>query len=114
MARLIASVMAAHPDGGIVEFSPGDEVPAWAARLLDNPAAWEGGELPTLDDAGATPADAGSDPAGEAANPEGDTADRPRGNASLADWTAYAKAQGVTDDELDGMSRADIRARFEQ
>lgn len=36
----------------------------------------------------------------------------PRGNASLEEWTVFAKANGATDEELAGKSRDDIRAMF--
>lgn len=46
----------------------------------------------------------------EPVEPEGDG--KPAGNASLEAWQDYAKTQGHTDDDLDGLSRDDIRALF--
>lgn len=40
-------------------------------------------------------------------SPEGDLA--PRGNASLEAWQEYAKSKGATDEDLDGMTRDEIR-----
>lgn len=36
--------------------------------------------------------------------------DAPKGNASLAAWQDYARSKGYTDADLDGMTRADLRA----
>jgi hypothetical protein len=36
----------------------------------------------------------------------------PGGNSSKEDWLAYAKAQGRTDDELEGLTRDGIRDLF--
>lgn len=38
--------------------------------------------------------------------------EKPAGNASLEAWQDYAKANGHTDTDLDGLSRDDIRALF--
>lgn len=35
--------------------------------------------------------------------------DKPAGNAGLDEWTAYARSQGVSDDDLEGLSRNDVR-----
>jgi hypothetical protein len=34
---------------------------------------------------------------------------KPAGNAGLDDWTAYARSQGATDADLEGLSRNDVR-----
>jgi len=44
--------------------------------------------------------------------PEPDAGSAPRGNASLEEWQAFAKANGATDDDLDGKSSDEIRALF--
>ena len=41
MSELIATVHVTDADGNDKTFSPGDTVPAWAARLITNPKAWE-------------------------------------------------------------------------
>lgn len=38
--------------------------------------------------------------------------DRPGGNASLEEWQGYALAHGMTEDEIEGVSRNDLRDRF--
>jgi hypothetical protein len=38
--------------------------------------------------------------------------DVPAGNASLEDWQDYARAQGASDDDLDGKSRNDLRDTY--
>lgn len=38
------------------------------------------------------------------------TPDAPKGNAPLADWQEFARSQGFTDEQLEGMKRDDIRA----
>ena len=45
-------------------------------------------------------------------SPAADADQKPAGNASQADWTKYAKAQGKTDEDLDGLGRDEIRALF--
>jgi len=52
--------------------------------------------------------------AAETAHAEQDTfvAEAPAGNASAADWEAYALSQGRTAEELDGLSRNQIRDLF--
>ena len=35
--------------------------------------------------------------------------DKPAGNAGLDEWTVYARSQGATDDDLEGLSRNDVR-----
>jgi hypothetical protein len=44
---------------------------------------------------------------GTLTNPE-----QPKGNASLEEWQEYATASGMTADELDGLTRDDIRALY--
>jgi hypothetical protein len=48
-----------------------------------------------------------SDGLGTLTNPE-----QPKGNASLEEWTAYATASGMTADELEGLTRDQIRDRY--
>lgn len=38
--KLIAHVYVADPDGNPRLFSPGEKVPKWARKLIDNPKAW--------------------------------------------------------------------------
>ncbi len=44
--------------------------------------------------------------------PVADEAELPGGNASKADWEAHALAQGRTAEELDGLTRDQIRDLF--
>lgn len=37
-------------------------------------------------------------------------ADAPKGNAPLADWQDYARSKGFTEDDLEGQTRAQLRA----
>lgn len=48
-----------------------------------------------------------ADGLGTLTNPE-----QPKGNASLEEWTAYATASGMTADELEGLTRDQIRDRY--
>lgn len=43
----------------------------------------------------------------------GQSSDKPAGNASLAEWQAYATGQGKTEEELKDLKREDIKALFE-
>lgn len=38
------------------------------------------------------------------------TAGAPRANASLEEWQDFARTQGLTDEDLEGMKRDEIRA----
>jgi len=38
--------------------------------------------------------------------------EKPAGNASLEAWQSYAKSQGTSEEDLDGLSRDDIRSLF--
>ena len=37
---------------------------------------------------------------------------QPAGNASLEDWQDYARSQGASDEDLDGVSRNDLRDAY--
>lgn len=39
--------------------------------------------------------------------------EQPAGNASHDEWAAYAIAQGMSEEEAEGLSRNELRARFE-
>ncbi len=43
MGELIATVHVTDADGNDKIFSPGDDVPAWAAEKITNPKAWASG-----------------------------------------------------------------------
>lgn len=36
----------------------------------------------------------------------------PKGNASLDEWQAYAQARGASAEDIDGLSRDELRERF--
>ncbi len=44
MSQLVSYVHVFDEDGRTHIFGPGDEVPAWAAEKIQNPAAWD--EMP--------------------------------------------------------------------
>lgn len=93
--RLVATVILPDPEGGHPRvFSPGDDVPEWAADRITNPAAW-----------------ASDDP--ESTQPVG--SERPpmsgKGSGRNA-WAAYAETIGVAVDA--DMTREDIAAAVEE
>jgi hypothetical protein len=47
-----------------------------------------------------------------AAEPGGGEPTQPKGNASKAEWVAYAVAQGADHDEADAMTRDDLAAKY--
>ena len=63
-------------------------------------------ELEDAEAALAEPAEP-NDGLGTLTNPE-----QPKGNASLEEWTAYATASGMSADELEGLTRDQIRDRY--
>lgn len=67
----------------MVTFPAGSVVPAAVAAGITNPKAW-----------------------GEVAEP---SPDKPAGNASTEAWAEYARGQG---EDVEGMSRDEIRALF--
>lgn len=84
--------IAGHDKGDTIEVS--DEA---AVRLIDR------GVAAAVDGTSTSETDGG----------EEQQDDKPAGNASLDDWTAYALAQGKTEDELKGLKRDDVKALFE-
>lgn len=48
----------------------------------------------------------------EARNPGSTDASKPAKNAAKSNWTAYALANGKTEEELDGLTRDDIAGLF--
>lgn len=47
----------------------------------------------------------------EVAGPAG--ANQPTGNASRGEWARFAKSQGATDEDLEGLGRNEIRAKYQ-
>lgn len=45
-------------------------------------------------------------------DPDDEDLEEPAGNASREQWEAYARDQGATDEDIDGMSRDDLRATY--
>lgn len=90
------------PDGdrylvGTEMFERGSELPAWAAKLV-------GDHVYEADD---------SEPEPVAPNGERDaTIEPPAGNASLEAWQKFARSRGLTDADLEGKSRDDLRDQF--
>jgi hypothetical protein len=75
------------PSGQAVALVEGSEVPEWASDLVQ-------------------PDDLVGDP--ESGSQDG----RPAGNASLEDWQEFARSQGATDADLDGMNRNALRDQY--
>lgn len=92
--HLTGYVTVLGPDRRRTTFGPGDEVPAWAAEKITNPAAWTG-----QDNDGSTPPP--SAPKTETPDPPaGDEPPPMHGKGSgLAAWKAYAVAHDVPHDE---------------
>lgn len=104
----------------------GSEVPDWAKDLI-------GDHVPFDDDGEDEPSEGSEsdesdseEPSGDSegseapAEPTGDNApgtnvrephlvEKPAGNASIEAWQDYARSQGVSDDDLEGKSRDDLR-----
>jgi len=92
-------VITKREDGSDLYLYHGSPVPGHVKgeelqRLLD-------GEFIAEDDATEAPADV--PPAME---------EKPAGNASLKAWQSYAKSQGTSEEDLDGLSRDDVRSLF--
>lgn len=49
--ELVLTVFVKDEHGKSVAFSPGDDVPLWAARRITNPGVWAGGVIPDLEPA---------------------------------------------------------------
>ena len=96
MAGLVTHVSLRDETGNVVSFGPGDDVPAWAKKLITNPRVWEGGEDDTADQ---PPAGGGTGGGDEPPPMSG-------AGAGRDDWAAYAEKQGVKVEEE--WKRADI------
>jgi len=80
-----------------VQFTRGESLPAWAAKCV-------GDHVYEQDD---------SEPEPVAPHGERDEeVEQPAGNASLEAWQEYARSQGLTDADLDGKGRDDLREQF--
>ena len=78
-------------------FERGAELPKWAAKLVGD-HVYEADE---------------SEPEPVAPNGErDDIVDPPAGNASLEAWQEYARSRGLSDADLVGKSRDDLRGQF--
>lgn len=88
-------------------FTRGEELPEWAAPLVGD-HVYEPGEAPTS----ASPAPAGPVEVPKPA-PEPETRpEQPAGNASADAWRAYAEALGAEPDDVAGLSRNELRAKY--
>ena len=81
--KLAVNTTAVDEDGRMVTFPAGSVVSAKVAEGITNPKVW------------------GDEPA---------ESERPAGNASTEAWAQYAKDQGQ---DVEGMSRDEIRALFD-
>ena len=111
--RLTAYVHLRDENGVLCSYGPSDTVPAWAAKQITNPDAWEGQDDATspepAEDAPAPAADLAAGPNGTSDGepaPEEDApavAPPPKGGAGSGRdaWAAYAEAMGfdVEDDD---------------
>lgn len=77
-------------------FGPGDDVPEWAAKKITNSKVWA--------DTGRSE-DTVVEPSTEDTVPEPPKAGPGSGREA---WVKYARARGLTDDDLDGLSRDEI------
>lgn len=128
--KLNAYVNVTREDGAVVAYTPGDTVPAEDAKLITNPAVWEGSDADTDPAAvvetapiipSTDPETAGGTIPPEAPQPEqgkveqqeaiqkAAPADLPDAEATAKELKDYAAAKGIT---IPGSatSKADIRA----
>jgi hypothetical protein len=77
--------------------------PAEAEVLADPDQDSADEELPSQDEAPAESTEPSEDPDGHESD------GKPRGNASTETWVEYAKSQGASDEDLDGLTRDEIR-----
>lgn len=90
-AKLTKHVALFDSKGNLVQFAPGDDVPAWARKKITNRAVWDGEH----DDESAAPHDV----------------EVPASHASKGEWVAYAESNGV---DVDGLTKAEIVAACEE
>ena len=87
-------------------FTRGEELPEWAAPLVGD-HVYEPGEAPDASPAPVEP-DEVPDPA-----PEPETLpERPAGNASKDAWLDYAVALGATREDVEALSRNELRDQY--
>lgn len=109
MARRLAStVYVQSPDGEHLAFGPeSTDLPSWLSKVVSNAKAWEGGESSAADvDVDVAAPLSEPEPAVEAGG------EKPAGNASEAEWRAYALANGKSEADLADLGRNEIRDLF--
>ena len=102
---------------GGVAYPKGTELPDEVAARVRNPHAFEPTDQPPAVPAGQVDTEsaetaAGGGPAGSPVPHGGPETRRPAGNASESAWRDYAISRGWLPEELDGMTRNQIRAQF--
>lgn len=97
MSHVVKSplVITKNPDGSDLYLYAGAEVPEHV----------KGDELKRLKDGGFLSED--EKPADEKPADE-----KPHGNASLETWQKFAKSKGASDEDLDGLSRDEVRELY--
>lgn len=91
---------------------PPDKAEIQAARREDKAADKSGDHVvtdPAAEAGQVEPVEAASEQAGD---PPVETTNPPARNASRGAWASYARRQGMSKDELDGLSRNAIRDRY--
>lgn len=101
MSKLITTVHVRDADGVVSVFGPGDTIPAWAAKQITNPKAWD-----TAPNAAADDLSGGAAGAVEVPVPA-----KGGKGSGLPKWQAYAKFKGYEFD--DDATREDIIAALE-
>lgn len=101
MAKLAYHVPVEDEHGEIHIFGPDDALPAWAAKKITNPSAWDGDEVPAaVAKASASAADSGSQGAVDSGSGDSDT--KPYAKWKKADLEAEVarRNEGRDDDDV--------------
>lgn len=96
-----------HKDGELYSFLPGDEVPDWAAKQINNPQAWE---KVADEETEPEPEPAPAEPAAVEPRP-GEAPPKSGAGATRQVWADYAETKGITVDP--DWKREDIIAAVE-
>ena len=88
MSELIATVHLADENGYPCTFGPGDEVPAWAEKLITNPKVWSAPVVPAKVDSYIDGMERAKGKSAELPIPP-----KAGPKATVEVWTAYAKQE---------------------
>jgi hypothetical protein len=109
--QLSSTVTVTGEDGLFVTFGPGDHIPGWAAKQIDNPKAWADTDESAPEPVRGGPVDLSTGAGSDGENPHG-LPPKAGSGSGLDAWVAKATELGITVPE--NPSRGDVIELVEQ